>query len=398
MINLCIEDSLILSASKLNVSAKDSQLMEELSLSINDWNYFTDNAIKNGVGPIIYRNFSSYRDLIKIPDQFLFKFKQVYYKSLSRNIIMYEHFRNIISVFNKNKISVIALKGIFLADRIYSDIGLRQLSDIDILVKEKDAENSRNILLDLGYTYSKHIYSTDFIEQYFDRKHYTPLVMNGIAFELHRNIHLDNLNFHVNIEDYWNRSQPVNIYGTDVLALSPNDLLQHLCIHLDEHFNTGEVQLRSFCDIVEVLNFYKNEINWNSFEESCNLYKCIPNVYYILFLSHKYLKASIPNFFIQKTKLYCDQRKEDIFILNLQNKRKDVTCRIEGFTIRNIKKFQGFKNKIRYIFGRIFASKSFMYKKYKIKFKPIIYWYYIVRMFTAISIVFIQIRNRIFVK
>ena len=294
MMNLSPEDKLILAAAKLNPTATDIQLMYELSLSINDWKYFTENTIQNSVGPLIYHNLSLLNNYSKIPNETKSQLKQTYYKTLSRNMVLYEHYRNAAIAFSAQEIPFIPLKGIFLTEIVYKDFGLRQMSDIDLLVKNEDAERCIKILLDLGYSSSEYFLPANFKEHFLDySKHLVPMVLNGVSIEIHVKIHNDNAEYDVNIEDYWNRSVPATIYGTSCQTLSPNDLIQHLCLHLFEHFSTGKIMLYSFCDIAEVLKANKKVIDWTTFEESCSLYNCMSQVYSLLFLTNKYFCYSV---------------------------------------------------------------------------------------------------------
>lgn len=395
ILKLTIEDRLILAGVKLNPEDKDIRIIDELVRQISDWDYFIQHAIQHCVGPLLYKNLLLIPNFKRVPDSVTAQLKQTYLKTLSRNMVIYEHFRNAITAFSSQNISVIALKGIFMADTIYRDIGLRQMSDIDLLVgNSKDGEKCKAILLDLGYTYSE-IYHTEFNKQFSDSKHLPPLVLNGVSIELHTKINLDNPGYSVNLDDYRDRSQPVILFGTKVQALSPVDLIQHLCIHLDGHFTTSKIQLTSFCDISEVLNFYKNDFDWKSLEDSCNSYHCQKNVYNYIFLAKKYFNAIVPDSFMKQAEQYIDQKHEDLFMHYIQFDTKEIEKNVDGYEIKSINKVQGIKNKVIYVFGAVFPDRSFMYERYRIKNKPLIYWYYWVRIRKAMYAIFIYLRNRL---
>ena len=128
------EDKILLLVSELKPTGESiSQINFLLQENIN-WKCFTEHSINNNLASIVYKNFSNL-PLSKPPDIYFQKLKNYYFKTLSRNIKFYEEFNIIISAFKQNKIDVIPLKGIVLADLIYKDIGLRHMSDIDLLVK-----------------------------------------------------------------------------------------------------------------------------------------------------------------------------------------------------------------------------------------------------------------------
>jgi hypothetical protein len=380
-LKLSFEDRLILLGSKLNPDENDLKQMDEMIRLVKDWEYFILQAIHNGVGPIIYGNFSENNFSANIPFGIFSKLKHSYYRSLSRNMILYNHFKNVIKAITSAGVDVIALKGIYLAESVYKDIGLRQMSDIDIMVRKEDAEKCRKILMNCGYADTV-LYKAQFIKKLIVVKHLPPLVIDGVSVELHTQVHLDYPEMAVEIDDYWNRSIKVQIAGINVNVLSHEDLLQHLCLHLDEHFDDGKPQLYSLMDIATITNTFL--IDWNLLIFTCKKYNCSNRVFRQLFLAHKYFSANIPDNILSIAKLYFDKRVERLFIHYLQHQRKDVPI---GTTDRNIQLFKnikGFRNKCIYLVYDVFPSKSFMYMKYKIKRKYFLIWFYILRIITGV--------------
>ena len=384
------DDKLILAGAKLHPSDSDIQRMDELIASVTNWKSFTDMSIQNGVGPLIHKNFSLVKNLNLIPKETVSRFKSNYYRSLSRNMVLYEHFRNVVELFSNERISVIALKGIFLAEKIYKDIGLRQMSDIDLLVKEKDIEKCRKLLIDKGYK-SFIVSKSELINELVPSKHLPPLVLNGVSIELHTKLHHDNLEFSINIEDYWNRSQQVMVSNKNVLALSIEDLIQYLCIHLHEHFNKANPQMTSFVDITEIIKKYYSKINWEYLLESSNTCNCSSIVFKYLLLSEKYFEVRIPENILQKLNAVIDSRTEKLFIHYLQHLRKEISSEIVSDSIVNYNNIKGFRNKIIYLIHDIFPSKKFMRKRYNLKNNYFLFWYYIIRMKTGVFRLFLQI-------
>jgi len=392
-LNLSFEDKLTLTGSKLHLTENDIRRMEDLILSVTNWNSFTDMAIQNGVGPSIHKNFSFVKNSNLIPEVSLSKLKQTYYRSLSRNMILYEYFRNTVEVFSKEGISVIALKGIFLAETIYHDIGLRQMSDIDLLVKKEDIEKCRKLLLDMGYKYTE-LHKSDFIKELDLSKHLPALVLNGVSIELHTKIHLNNPGFSVNIDDYWERSQQVTLSGMSVQSLSIEDLIQHLCLHLNDHFNDGKLQLYSFVDILEVIKKYYSIINWDLLLESCNSYNCSSIVFKYLLLIEKYFDVKIPDYILQKARANIDVRTEKLFVYYLHHFRKDAPLGIVNRNIETFSNIRGVKNKTIYLFNDFFPSRTFMYERYGIRKKHLLFWYYIIRLKTGLYQFLLQIAKQ----
>jgi hypothetical protein len=383
-VNLSNEDKLILAAARLNPSDEEIHAIEELISTVHDWELFTSNAIRNSMGPLVYKSFTYVKNYSSIPESTISKLKQTYYISFNRNKFIYEYLRIAAKAISEKGKSVIALKGIFLADKIYRDIGLRHMSDIDLLVKKEDAKECQSILHSVGFK-TQERFKSEFIRSTHDTKHLPQLVKDNVSIELHLKTHTDDCEYNVNIDDYWQYAVPVEINNISCMALSPNDLLQHLCLHLDYHFKNGNIQLSSYCDIAEVLKFYKHDIKWDAFEQSCNNYNCSKNAYVHLYIAHKYFDAILPEYEVNRASRYADEQSENMFIAYLKGDVDAIANDISNSNINKLKRVEGTVKKIRYLLNDIFPSAAFMRSRYKIKNKSLLYWYYIIRLNSGIA-------------
>lgn len=385
--DLNIEDKLLLASCKLNLTQTEIGVVEQLVADVGNWEYFTKNTLLCSLGPLIFNTFNSVSNKHCIPEKTLFVLKQTYLKSLSRNMILYDHFQKAVNSFSEKGIPVIGLKGIFLSEAVYKDIGLRQMSDIDLLVKKEDVFKCRDILFSKGYISHTRTKSS-FIKNHHEPKHLPPLVRDAVSIELHTKIDIDLFDFDIKIDDFWNRASAFVLYNSKVLQLNPVDLIIHFCVHLDSHFYNGNIQFFSFCDIAEALRFYENSIDWVLLESLSAKYKCNKSVYSYLFICNKYLNAPLPEN-IQKTAAeLCENSTETLFIHYLKSNRTAISKTIASRNIISLKKVKGFKEKLKYLKGDVFPSKSFMYGRYKIQKKQMVYFYYLVRIKDGIIVLF----------
>jgi hypothetical protein len=384
-LKLSIEDKLVLATAKLNPTDAEIKSMDELIVSVYDWEYFTDAVIRNSLGPLAYRNFSYTENYSLIPEETISKFKQQYIVAFDHNKKLYEHFFQAVNAFSDQGIQVIALKGIFLAETIYQDTGLRPMSDIDLLVKKEDALKCASILKERGYT-TREIFKSDFTAKNSLKKHLPPLVSGNVSIELHVQAHVEDPEYSVEINDYWKNARSADIAKTRTLALSPGDLLQYLCIHLDYHFYCGMILLYQYCDIAGVIKFYKNEFDWNDFIRSCEKYNCSKSVYRQLFIAHKYFETPLPSEILADSNFYCDQPTERLFLLYLKGETKDISKEIMHGAIRNIKIINGTRKKIIFLIHDIFPSYAFMKRRYQVKNPLMIFLYYLIRIKTGIFV------------
>ena len=255
------EDKIILSSVKINPSSTELEQIDSLIPLIQDWDYLISTIIDRGIGPLFYKKLPHLTNSSLFPHTVKTKLQQVYYKTFSRSSILYDHFQKIAEAFVSHNIPVIALKGIYLSEWLYQDIGLRQFSDIDLLVKEEDGEKCLKILSNLGYKPSE-ISLSELVLSKFELIHYPAMILDGVSVEIHIKLHSDTEKYNLLVPDLWKNAVPTTINGINVFTLNTYDLLIHLCLHLDKHFQTGHVQFTCFNDITNLLERVSETLNW----------------------------------------------------------------------------------------------------------------------------------------
>ena len=96
--------------------------------------------------------------------------KTFYYYNLSRNMRIFQALDKILEILNTEKIPVILLKGVDIAQTCYPDIALRPMSDIDILVDKCDIQLAEAMIQDLGFSkkkadsHSRHSFHTSYVK------------------------------------------------------------------------------------------------------------------------------------------------------------------------------------------------------------------------------------------
>ena len=379
---LQVEDDLILSCIKINSNPTELEQINNLIPLILDWDYLITTIIDRGIGPLFYKKVSLLTNISLIPQTVKSKLQQVYYKTFSRSTILYDHFRKIADAFVSHNIPVITLKGIYLSEWLYQDIGLRQFSDIDLLVKEGDGEKCLKILSNLGYKPSE-ISLSELVLSKFELIHYPAMVLDGVSVEIHIKLHSENEKYNILVTELWKNAVPTTINGIDVFTLNTYDLLIHLCLHLDKHFKTGHVQFTCFNDITNLLERVSDTLNWTKFTESCKLYKCEEIVFKYIIMTNIYMQAFVPTDIIQKYSSLLTEEDELLFINYLKSITVDTKIKrsLHFDYLKNNKKFS---DKIKYVLGVLFPSKAFMIQKYKIKKRSFIFLYYPYRYYIGL--------------
>ena len=374
---LTSEDKLLLACAKINLRQSEIQYIESLLPQITDWNYALKIFVERGAAPLMYKLIPNLSNHSIIPEYVILQLKKVYYLTLSRNLVLYDHFYNIVKAFYVNGIEVIPLKGIYLAEKLYKDIALRQLTDIDLLVKPEDGLLSLSLLKEMGYVSPYEGVTNEFIDFKSQRIHYPPMVKNGVSVEIHTRLHRISEKYDVNPDECWQNSIKTSINNIEFSTLELNDLLIYLCVHLDRHFRVGKMQFTCYYDILNLLDVNTDSFDWYTFINRCVFFKSEQVVLKYIVLIHIYFAPIIPKSIFQKYKIYLSSEEEERFIAYLHGftfvnvVKSTVTDHLES--LRKINTFSDYK---KYIFNLLFPSKSFMIEKYKIKNTNLILFYY----------------------
>ena len=370
------EDKLILSCIKIHPTSVELDQTNNLIPHVRDWDYLINTIIDRGIGPLLFTKLPLLNNSSLIPTPVQTKLQQVYFKTFSRSTILYEHFRKIAGAFVAQNIPVIGLKGIYLSEWLYQDIGLRQFSDIDLLVKEENAESCLSILEGLGYKKNSAGQLSEFVLSQFEKDiiHYPPMVLNGVSIELHIKLHSATEKYHLDVTELWKNALPATIHGVNVQALNATDLLIHLCLHLDKHFKVGPVQFTCFNDITNLLEKLSGSLDWNEFTEACRLYNCEEVVYKYLVMVNTSMNAAVPADIIQKYSLLLTEKDKQLFVKYLKGDAVSLVSLSGHFKyLKNVRSLSG---KVRYIAGVLFPSRAFMVQAYNIKRPGLVLFYY----------------------
>jgi hypothetical protein len=392
-LSLLTEDKLLLYCSRLSISEEIKHNIEEILNNALDWNYIIDCSIKQGISPLFYWNLKKISNDKGVPSETMKVLEKIYYSNLARNMLRYDELSKVLSAFKTAGIDVIVLKGAFLAEQIYKNIGLRPMSDIDLLVKEKDLQKAEIELTKLMYSAPTKIFPTKLHEQFqtaFSNELQFVHITKKIRIDNHWNIQAPHAPYQVDINKFWNNAEPVKIAGIEVLTFAPEDLLLHLCLHLDRHINSSvpAKPLRDFCDIAEVTRYYEDTIHWNYLLQSSKHYEIEEPIFQGLSIAKKYFGALVPeNIFNDLKPIKSSVGFGEIFKgamkNNLDLKAKNQRSEINYFI--RLKNIDGIWNKSCIIFGDVFPSKEYMIYRYHIKNEKQVYLYYLIRSATALQ-------------
>jgi hypothetical protein len=244
------ENKLLLDCLNANGDREGQSGLEKLKAE--DWNLIAQCSVRHSVSPLLY--FRLKQSGLNVPATTLEKLHGLYLSSVASNLHLYHELSKRLQVLRDASIPVVVLKGAHLAEIVYGHIGLRPMSDVDLLLKKEDLARGQKRLMDAGHS---------------------PF-SNQIRLDLQWNI------------------ESV-IAGVEVLVLCPEDLILHICLHLSFQHLFQLAGVRSLCDIRESIEHYNNKIKWTQVCSYASEWGVRNSVYLTLLLARDIMGANVPD-------------------------------------------------------------------------------------------------------
>jgi Uncharacterised nucleotidyltransferase len=287
------EAELLLCCGRRFVDRERAERIKVLLRQPLDWEYLLDMAFRHALAPLLYHHLHAV-DAEAIPESHMSRLQGEFHRNAAHNILLTRELCRILEVFEENNIPVIPYKGPVLALTAYGDTALRQFSDLDLLIRERDVSQAARLLLSIGYQSvyrmtnpSEAAYVHSQREQAFSR--------GTFCVEIHWAFAPEYLSTTFDDEAFWNRLEKIELGGRIASTLSVEDLLLVLCTHAGKH---QWERLAWACDVAEVINGEAN-IDWGWLIEMADKARTRRMLYLGLFLANDLLGARIPKEILQ---------------------------------------------------------------------------------------------------
>lgn len=207
-----------------------------------------------------------------------------------RNLTLFNEMYSIIELLKKSGILIIPFKGPVLAQHVYGNINLRAFGDIDILIEQKDIEQTFTILTSLGFTLTPEIHKDCLINYlkseaclYFSRTN------DGLKIDLQSDLTNKYALVPYSCEAIKQTTLQHTISGKAFQGLSHEDTLINLCVHSASHSWQMLEYITSTAHHIT-----KNQINWHEVIRRAKQLKVIRMVSLGLNLCRLLYKVEIP--------------------------------------------------------------------------------------------------------
>jgi hypothetical protein len=361
--NIRDEESLLLDLCRLEFSDEHLEKLRLLVPVIKDWDYFRIMANAHGVAALVWHNLEKHKLTATIPDEVSAILRRSLLMSLSRNTFNTETLGNLLRLLNAEKIKTVLLKGMALENSVFGNAGLRQMSDVDILISRGECIRARNILMQNGFeSLPVKSFLHDFILDY-TGKHLPSLLKNGTSVEIHHELFGGKNNVLTSM--FYKSSYEIKISGEKVWIPQPQIFFLYLIKHLNMHEMNNESQLRLYTDLVILIEKHSDEIfntDLLTLASQANMSVILANHLAPL---RKFFGISFPEWMNEYINKYHNPDFLNKFLFFLKSPKNNPPLNKSRFYRQMIGDIPGIHRKMIFVLGDIFPSVRFMKKRYK---------------------------------
>jgi hypothetical protein len=224
---------LLLLCARRQIGADTSKRILAIASAELDWNALLAAAAEHSLTPLLCKNLQDCAGAA-LPAIWRERFSQSFLECSCRNLALTVELFRVLEALENHGLSATPYKGPVLASQAYGEVALREFSDLDIVVPQRQIASAHSALLDLGF--SPDIPATELPHsarripgQYAYRKG------PGTLVELHTERTLRYFPAALDVDALCARRQPVTVAGRPVLTFSAEDTLLLLCVHGSKH-------------------------------------------------------------------------------------------------------------------------------------------------------------------
>ncbi|WP_077623673.1 nucleotidyltransferase family protein [Sediminibacillus massiliensis] len=202
----------------------------------------------------IYHLLKKQDRLKETPSFFQDSLKQQFQTVLYQNMIIKTETERILKLLESKRIAVMPIKGVYFSEKYYGNIGARETSDIDLLIKEEDYDMVVSAVKELGF-----IHEEEFIPGHFHTSFSKDIPGSAIPLtvELHWSILKDNTS-NLSMEEFWRDSHSIGNYQY-VKSLSDYHTFYLICLHGWRHNLDAP---KYFLDIIQMAFYIGKQLDY----------------------------------------------------------------------------------------------------------------------------------------
>lgn len=259
------------------------------SLRNIDVRELVSSATRHGVTPLVVRYLRNRRSG-PLPERYAALLDTAVERITKRNLYLTTKLDEIIDTLTSRGIRMLPHKGPVLTQQLYGRTGLREYSDLDILVPNSEVARARELLLEQGFQPYRRYSEKE--RRAHERSHHHYLLTcsdTGLHVELHWRVSPAVVPTSMSLETVYARSRSVSFSGHEVAFPQTADLLLMLAAHGTNH---RWKRLKWLADIAALLE--TETVNWSTVLDRAEALGWTRMVVVGVVLAHDLLDSPLP--------------------------------------------------------------------------------------------------------
>lgn len=296
-LRLSAEDRVLLAGARVSVTGDQVRRLASLCQADVDWQAVLDGAAWHKLEGLLHRNLGSPGISEHVPSEVRSALAERYRYHYVRQMFFRKELKDILDALRAKSIDVILLKGAALVDEVYSgDLGVRPMSDLDLLVRPEQAATADKTLRDMGFR-SGVDSETEEQMRTVDRQ-LAALSRFGspVVVEIHTHLVGTDSPIRFDISKIWDHGRTAQKTAQGAWLLKPEPLLATLAVNYlkDRRFYSYSA-LGQLCDVAEVLRKYDGFIDWDQFARGSMFSDLRGVMFGTLYTARGLLDAPVPD-------------------------------------------------------------------------------------------------------
>jgi len=243
----------------------------QIDYSVDEYKVLEEDLSYFKLGPYVYSVLKQKRYLDNIPTRFKDSLTIQYQNQLIQNLLIKNQTELVLSTLEEKNIFVIPLKGPLFSDKYFDDFAARASSDIDILVREEQVDETIACIKSLGF-------KTEEIteEGHFHKTFSKPLPGSSIPLliEIHWNLLKENTS-NLSMDEIWNHAIPITTNYQFVKELSTFYTFYFIILHAWRH---NLDSMKHFLDIIQMIHKHANDLDYELLFKTARKHRTLKRV------------------------------------------------------------------------------------------------------------------------
>jgi len=264
------------------------------------WQTFVSLCFRERVEGVVYYLLKKRGTETGIPSIHRQSLERGFQRNLIANLSLRGHLREVLAKLTDAGVDHLLLKGFALAEYLYPSLGMRGMSDVDLLVRKAVLTEVDVCLNALGYRAvdTNVAEASKNPEGYLSSLEYhrtsgLPPIMHVHWHPVNTSVPADAFSPYFNVDRLCEKSSIVRLDNVDTRILSPEHLLIYLCEHA-LRVNHSFDRLILICDILQVLTVRRDQLVWAKIIDESRIFHITDLVYFGLSVVTLYTGPTIP--------------------------------------------------------------------------------------------------------